>query len=282
MITAEQRIAPNADTAPLTERQLLLLKHPLHELTHEHDDTALIERFLLEVEGTDWPEDTKSRVHGALALAIEAHESQTRGEYPYSTHFLRVATRILSSNHFSIRDQPDLIISGLLHDAPEDRASELIKALCGVDLVIAQTETPSGQETTKTDLALNILGYYFGDTVERLVGSVTNPPSDYSLTKPERNGIYREHVRNLLVNNPLAGIIKLSDFIDNAAGLKYNENQKNAKILANKYQDLVSVFAHFVEQSEYLMPDVKYKLLAHLEKIFSRCIKYSSELILPE
>ena len=305
MNTAESRITPDADTAPLTERQLLLsergqsiLKSPLHELTHEHEDSALIERFLLEVESTDWLEDTKSEVYAALALALEVHEGQIRGPYPYSTHFIRVATRILSSDHFAIKDQPDLIIAALLHDTVEDRPTELMAALAGQpyeDFKISEelnsyklkldNLNPKDAATVQLRLklqegALESLDYYFDDTIEQSVSSVTNPPSDYNLTKLERNEIYRQHVEKTLQESPLAGIIKLSDFIDNAAGIKYNETAAGAKKLADKYIDLVPVFRSFVEQSQYFTSDVKRMLLVHLEKIADRCIEYNPALAL--
>lgn len=250
MNLAEKRITPNADTASPTERQRPLLNRSLHELTHEHEDSKLIERFLLEVEDTDWTENTKSEVRAALAVALETHDGQERGLFPYSTHFLRVATRMLSRNHFSIRDQPDLIVAALLHDSVEDRPTELMATLASHpyedpeasdNLKLQKLEldnlNPKDVATAQFKLqlqeaALEGLSYYFGDDIAQLVGIVTNPPSNYNLSKPERNDIYQKHVEDLLQDNPLAGILKLSDFIDNSAGLKYNESPKKAKVLA--------------------------------------------------
>ena len=298
MNIAEPGITPNADTARTTERQRLLLNSHLHELTHEHEDADLNERFLLEVELTDWDSETKLRVHAALDLARKAHEGQERGPYPYSTHFLRVATRILSGNHFAIRDQPNLIIAALLHDTVEDRPSELIQSLLsdsreGYESTTAELkqqrttidtlgrEDPFGAalKLQLQEQALRSINECFGDEPTSLVASVTNPPSDYLLTKLKRNELYRKHVEILLRDNPFAGIIKISDFIDNAAGLSYNSKEpEKAKLLAGKYFDLVPIFITFVNDSEYFTDDVKTMLVAKLESIPIECIKRDPEL----
>ena len=306
MNPAERRITPDADTAPLDERHLVadseqrLLASHLHDLTHEHEDTDLLERFLLEVETTEWPDETKSRVYAALGLAKKVHEGQMRGSYhPYSTHFLRVATRILSTNasHFSIRDQPSLIIAALLHDSVEDQPVALIRALTrdsdegATEVLDKLTQQQSAIDALEREdpicaklklelqqQALAALGQYFGEEVQDLVGAVTNPPSNYMLLKTDRNKIYRQHVEELLENNPFTGIIKISDFIDNAAGLSYNDKEpEKVEILAVKYVDLVPVFIEFVTKSSYFSPDVKKALTAKLKSIAVECIKRKPE-----
>lgn len=246
------------------EHQNSILTIPLNELTRFHGgENGLRDRLEAELETTDWSGDDISRVNAALAMAFEAHENDSRGPFPYSTHFLRVAIRIMSQDHFAIRDNPDLIIAALLHDTIEDHPDFYL-------------DEDAPDEHVRP-LALEKIEELFGEDVSHLVSRVTNPPSDPSLPKEERNVHYRDHVVDVVTSEPIAGIIKLSDFIDNCAGLKHNESPERAKRLAYKYYDLIPAFAQFISESEYFDEPRKEKLLQQLGRAEIRCTDLMDE-----
>ena len=235
---------------------------PLNEITRfQNGEEGLLYRLDAELKMVEWSQDDLDRVNAALALAYEAHKNDTRGPYPYSTHFLRVAIRILSEHHLNIRDNPDLIIAALLHDTVEDAPEFYLDTTRGSTKPEMQSE------------ALKRIDELFDGSVSYLVGKVTNPQIDTSLPKLARNELYREHVVEILATEPLAGIIKLSDFIDNCAGLKHNESPKRARTLASKYHELIPVFLHFVVTSDYLDDSTKTNLLEQLARANLRCLE---------
>ncbi len=267
-----------AEIPPADLQSTSIIEHlRLHKITIEFGEAGLLERMQTEIDNTDWDTDAKDFVHAALAVAIDAHDGHMRGpQYPYSTHILRVAIRLLSNDHFAIRDQPDLIAAALLHDSVEDRPRELLAALgC------SEHELTHFDRLDRRDgqlYALDRIEYYFGSTVRQYVESVTNKPSNLSHTREEKYSVYHEHVRRLLVEEPLAGIIKLSDLIDNTAGLKYNEkSSEEKKNLAMKYYPLIPDLVQFVEKST-LFVAVREDLLAQLTRCKAICIEYNPSL----
>jgi len=66
-----------------------------------------------------------------------------------------------------------------------------------------------------------------------------------------RHQLYGRQARKLLKSEPRAGIIKLSDFIDNCTGLKHNECAFLAGKLARKYYGPIPAFQQFVDNSVY-------------------------------
>lgn len=244
------------------ETKPYFLDLPLNEITRFHDgEDGLLYRLDAELKTVEWSQDDLDRVNAALALACEAHENDTRGPYPYSTHFLRVAIRILSAHHLNIRDNPDLIIAALLHDTVEDAPEFYLDTTTGLTKPEMQSE------------ALKEVDELFDGSVSYLVSKVTNPQIDATLPKLIRNELYREHVIEILETEPLAGIIKLSDFIDNCAGLKHNESPERARKLASKYHELIPVFLHFVMTSDYLDESAKTNLLEQLARANLRCLE---------
>jgi len=233
---------------------------PLREITQDHGEAGLLARLDRELESTDWDIETRTRVNAALEIALEAHKDDLRGEYPYSTHFLRVTVRILSPRHFNIRDQPALIIAALLHDTVEDHAAFYTGDNSDNEI------TPEAQVR-----ALHIIEQTFDEEVAHYIGAVTNPKFPTDISRAQKNALYQEHVKELLLSEPLAGIIKLSDFIDNCVGLLYNEDPEKALRLANKYQPLIPAMKDFVLLSPYFTDSMRDHLVAQLDGADRRC-----------
>lgn len=233
---------------------------PLHDVTREFGEEGLRKRLSIEIDMMDWDDDTRQRLRAAEELAIEAHKDDERGIHPYSTHFLRVAIRLISAKHIGVKD-PDLLIAALLHDTVEDQ-KEYYAA------IIARPESTTGKEH-----ALNVIADLFGDRVSGLVSAVTNPDMPADVTdREERYELYREHVRVVLETDEAAGIIKLSDFIDNCGGLSHNESPALARRLAGKYLPLIPDYMAFIDTATLLDDERKAYLRAQLERAEDRCV----------
>lgn len=232
----------------------------LHEVTKKYGEDGLRERlvnFVLDQE--EWSDNDKRNVLAAEALALEAHSGDTRGELPYSTHFMRVALRISSPKHIGVND-PSLMVAALLHDTVEDHADFYSTNDASLDR--AHTESQ----------AIRFIGLAFGTDVKDIVYNVTNPPYPAGVSsREEKNAFYREHVVEVLETNERAGTIKLSDFIDNCVGLIHNEDPARAARLAIKYQPLIPHFKDFVANSTLIPDDNKTYLNAQLDAAYLRC-----------
>lgn len=210
-----------------------LIDTPLHKITAELGADGLEQRFRLEIERLEVDNHSKEQINHALELALEVHKEDTRGEDPYSTHFLRVATRIVS--HFRVTDT-NIIISALLHDTVEDHPMELINELAGSYKTdeLRQIDKPAQQEA-----ALYLLGKTYQPEVADIVGAVTNPAFQ-SNTREERQEEYREHAREtFFTKNPKARIVKASDLVDNFAGLRHNPDKEDRLRRIPKYLPLI-------------------------------------------
>lgn len=233
---------------------------PLHDVTSEFSEHGLRKRLSHEIDQAGWDDDTRERLRRAEEIAIEAHKDDDRGIHPYSTHFLRVTIRIISIDHLSIKDS-DLLIAALLHDTVEDHT----KFYAGI------IDKPEG--ISDKNHAVQVITELFGERVARLVYAVTNPDMPEHITeRADRYEFYREHVREVLTTNEEAGIIKLSDFIDNCGGLAHNESPELALRLAEKYLPLIPDFYVFVTESTLLPEDRKPYLLAQLERAENLCL----------
>jgi hypothetical protein len=224
----------------------------LRELTHKKEggEVALLERLNIEIDATDWTDEQKAKVKHVADLVVNVyHKGDTRDDNTYATHILRVACRILSSAHFNIRDDPDLIIAALLHDTIEDRPERLLGEQALDDEDMSKTGLIARQD--QRDRALNLIGKLHGEHVASMVSDVSNPIYDKAdLTTEERQELYREHVREVMNSDSPAKFIKLSDFIDNCLGLEYNKNGKIARNkLAHKYQPLLPDMLEFALSS---------------------------------
>lgn len=210
---------------------------PLHEITRVFGAKGLERRFLQEVDALEHlADEQQQQITDALEIAQDAHKHDKRGPHPYSTHFLRVATRVIY--YLQVGD-PDIITAALLHDTVEDHPKYLVR---GSDI---DPSTFDSHEAL-TEAAVGFLGRRFNPRVSRLVSSVTNPKFDPS---KDRNRQYRHHVEHNLVRDREARIIKLADFIENCNGIRHAENIGRAKRSAQKYGPLIPVM-HRLSQAQ--------------------------------
>jgi hypothetical protein len=226
-----------------TAERGLLAQMPLHAITSVHGETGLRERLVIEIEAFS-PAD-RDRVQRALALASQLHAADHRQREPYLNHPLRVAIRVIS--HYRVAD-PDLACVALLHDAVEDHASEL---------------APGGGQPE----ARGALAAQFGDRVAGVVAAVTNPAWQPGRDADDQ---YREHVTASLQANPVARVIKVSDFVDNGVGLIHTTGPKLSR-LAGKYAPLVPVLRELINRPDTpLDADVKEHITGQLDSAASR------------
>ncbi len=234
---------------------------PLHDVTSEFSEDGLRQRLSYEISQSGWDDETRELLRQAEEIAIEAHQDDDRGIHPYSTHFLRVTIRIISPAHLGVKNDSDLLIAALLHDTVEDRKK----------FYVGFIDKP--EDVTYKDHAIRVIAELFGERVAGLVRAVTNPDIPSHITdREERYELYRKHVREVLTTDEPAGIIKLSDFIDNCGGLAHNESPELALKLAGKYLPLIPDFYVFVNESTLLPEDQKPYLLAQLERAENLCL----------
>jgi (p)ppGpp synthase/HD superfamily hydrolase len=156
------------------------------------------ERFFLEI--SDFTPEEQEQLIKAQQFSDKYHAQQRRADgAPYMNHIFRVVIRIM--HHYQVKDL-EVILAALLHDVVEDQA----KAITGIDDKAAAKEP-----------AFGVIAAEFGPGVEELVRAVSNPEFEGE----DWHEQYREHVIHLLKTNPRAGIIKISDFTDNATGIHY-------------------------------------------------------------
>jgi (p)ppGpp synthase/HD superfamily hydrolase len=237
-----------------------LMDTPLHVITKELGAEGLEQRFRLEVESLELDDDDKTEIIHALDLALTVHLEDKRGEDPYSTHFMRVATRIIT--HFKVTDK-NTIVAALLHDTVEDRPLELITELAGEHDI----ERLEGvDEAALQEAALYLIAHTYDPEVADIIDAVTNPEFTGE-TREERQEEYREHVRESLKHgNPKARIVKASDLVDNFAGLRHNPDKNDVARRAPKYLPLIPDIKTAINQNNTpLNPEVKQYLTGQLE-----------------
>jgi hypothetical protein len=226
-----------------TAERRLLAQMPLHAITSVHGEAGLRERLAIEL--VRFRPADQDRVEQALTLASQLHVADRRQSEPYLNHPLRVAIRVIS--HYRAGD-PDLACAALLHDAVEDHADELAPG-CG------QPE------------ALAALAAQFGDRVADVVAAVTNPAWQPGRDADDQ---YREHVTASLQANPVARVIKVSDFVDNGVGLIHTTGPK-LRQLAGKYAPLVPVLRELINRPDTpLYADVKEHITGQLDTAAKR------------
>lgn len=224
-------------------------KLTLRELTREMGESGLLQRLDYEVETTDWTQEQKNQVKHLAAMVVNVyHAGDKRDDNTYATHILRVACRILSTQHFNLRQSPQMIIAALLHDTVEDHPERLINE----DSLDEHDMSPTNLEARRLQRqrALEVVEQQYGASVAEMVDDVSNPIYDHTgLSTSERQTIYREHVTHVMSRELPARYIKLSDFIDNCLGLEYNEDERKKVKLAHKYKPLLPVMLEFVTDS---------------------------------
>ena len=196
----------------------------------------------IQYEAEDAGLDTET-IDASIDLAAILHARQTRrtrGRFtdtPYIEHPLRNTLRLLRAGN---RDE-DILVATTLHDVIEDGAQNFLEAFYGVD------EAPEG-------VAREQLSQYiedeFGPEPLRLVEAVTNDfvedtePSPHR-TVDEKNANYQQFVRESVADDPAVLLVKLTDFIDNAAGLHASDRpglEGQTGRQAAKYLPLVPIF----------------------------------------
>lgn len=228
----------------------ILAAMPLHTLSDVHGESGLRQRLLLEA-NRKLPDP--ERVSAALSFVAELHRSDSYGREPYLNHLLRVAIRIVS--HYEVHDT-DLVLAGLLHDAVEDHAAELVGAVSTVE--------PANQ----TSAALSTLTERFGTRVADLVAAVTNPARAPGV---DRHIHYREHVAAALERNRWARVVKISDFTDNGVGILYADQPAVMHKLAAKYRPLTAIYRDLITRTDTpLAAHVKQHILEQLDTADAR------------
>lgn len=205
-----------------------LLTTPLHTITEQYGQVGLEQRFQLETER--FSTSDQQSLLSAQEYALELHADQRRSREPYANHILRVAIRVMSPHHYGV-DEPELVISSLLHDSVEDCKEKII-----------DTAGLQASEAQQTETALRILEDKYGTRVSTIVEAVTNPP--FNKTGDWMNH-YREHVEEALLNTPPARVPKVSDFTDNAVGIMYSPTERLAHF-ATKYNAMTSMFRELI------------------------------------
>lgn len=235
----------------------------LRELTREGGETALLQRLYYEVETTEWSREQKDRVKQVADLVVQIyHAGDMRDDNTYATHVLRVACRILSTQHFNLRESPQVIIAALLHDTVEDRPERLLDedALNEHDM----SDINLNDRIEQRHRALGVVEQEYGSTVAEMVDDVSNPIYDKTdLSMADRQDTYRTHVTAIMSSESSARYIKLSDFIDNCLGLEYNADARKRLRLAYKYKPLLPVMLEFVLASD-IYEDMKNRITQEL------------------
>lgn len=210
-------------SAPLTIEQLKLLAMPLSGVTSRYGVDGLLKRYIAQTKDLD--KTGLEACNQAIAIASELFVEDTYKNEPYLTHLLRVALRL--HRDFGITDT-DIIVAAILHDTIEDHPDG-IKHIAGPEYVTAHAAVAS----------------LFGSTVANIVQALSNDPQPPGLSLAEKQAHYQEGVRKKLALSFEVFIIKLSDFIDNAVGLHWGEDDSKLLKLANKYYPLFDDFIAF-------------------------------------
>lgn len=254
----------NMDKPPVYESYRDLRDVPLHVVTGEYGVEGLKEQFLHLVDDLQLEPEGKQSIEIAMNVAMEAHDGQMRGPLPYSSHLLRVASRIIK--HFGVTE-PHIIRAALLHDSVEDVPGKLTYGLMVPDKEIDDIKHRPAALQTITDM--------FGEDTAELVANVTNPEFDSS---GDTQAQYREHVAELMREHPEARVIKLSDFIDNCKGLNHNERPLAAiQRLARKYYPLIETMREFALAEDTPIPEQgKAYINESLDVARERCEYYIS------
>jgi (p)ppGpp synthase/HD superfamily hydrolase len=235
------------------------------ECLTETREIFLFKELLIEVEATDWSQDDKERVYAAMAVAERAHEGQMRAYgKPHLQHPLRVAIRMLRD--IGVRDDPNIVIACLLHDAPEDRPERLVEILTGHPPSIPNAQLEAFRYTEVV----------FGKDPANLVEAVTKKPYGANdVSQDEKIAIYESSVISLAHANPRAMLIKIADYLDNSLALSGHEgfapaareNEKaHAKKLGKKYRTVHAFFKKWIEETDRINPQAKRTLLSQLNE----------------
>lgn len=199
---------------------------------------------------------SRAKISAAFDLAQHVHGAVIRKDgKPYLSHPLRNAARII--DHFGLKD-PELATAAILHDTVED-GPEII---CDLASEIYFTEDDA------TAKAVEVIEDIFGERVAGIVEAVTVP--GFEGNRYQRNKLYNLHTAQA-IKDPDTFVIKLSDIIDNAGGLRYvpNDDFKNSK--ASKWDPTLDTFiSHLETRTDLPFNDqLNYELREKLSRIRS-------------
>jgi HD domain/Immunity protein Imm1 len=215
----------------------VLARLPLSQLTASYGQDGLKSRLLLEARSARFTGADMDQLQQAFDLATRLHGGRRRQTESYLNHDLRTAIRIMSE--YRVHDA-DVICAALLHDVLEAKHAQV--------------------EVTASELEAE-----FGPRVADLIQAVTRPPGDLS---PDA---YREHLAASLGANPVARIIKASEFTDNAAGLKHATGPDVPR-LAARYASALPVMRELIRRDDTPLDDaVKTQIQDRLARI-ERCL----------
>lgn len=238
-----------------------IAKKPLKKLDSAQL-TILLQRMVL-----DKPKNFDfSEVQNAIELASHLHDGQTRANRgnlprtPYIEHPLRNAIRLL---RWGVKEQ-DTVIAAVLHDVVEDAPKKIYEIVYGVKAPKDITEEEL------RDIAVKFIADTFGAEVARIVLAVSNGILPKGVTREARYGIYLNHVRDAITDDIAVFLVKLSDFVDNAAGLYHNDfgaNREKIVGMATKYLPVVPAFEtelHKIKHTIDLEEEVVTQMFKHL------------------
>jgi (p)ppGpp synthase/HD superfamily hydrolase len=163
----------------------------------------------------------------ARVWSAAAHAAQVRPDgngTPYCAHPLSVATRVAG---WWPSAPATVIVAALLHDTLEDQPAALL------DLA-----SQRGVEVNSAEAALAAV---YGPEVLRIVQALTNPI--WTGAPEGKNAAYRDHVVHTVVDDGLAGVVKLADFYDNALALHAVPDPVKRAKLGAKYRPVVEALA---------------------------------------
>lgn len=213
-------------------------------------------------------DEDQALINNAIELMYQLHLDQADrpGGEPYVGHPLSVAETVMVIEPEAGKD---IVIAALMHDAVEDQAAKL-SHMAG--------EFASGIDERAR--ALEYLRNLFGDKVNGLVKSLSNPDFDAALVKrgiteldPNyrvmKNQLYAEHVQEA-IEDPEVLVLKLADFSENAlklSGLPEETPEQLAKKtkLIKKYTPVMQIFLERLKRDN-LYPEYQARLQSEVER----------------
>lgn len=200
-----------------------------------------------------WSETLEDAI--SFASLLHAHQSRRNRQGFAKTHYiehpLRVAIRLI---RMGVRDH-DTIVGAVLHDTVEDCGRVFIKLFTDEDSAIMS-------ETDCRTALSDYISSEFGTVVATTVNAVSNPVVSQetenmlnSMTKDaatsHKRNTYFAHVVEAIKSNPRAYLVKLSDWLDNGAGLYHNlagsTSEETIIRQAQKYLPLAPVFVNHAD-----------------------------------
>lgn len=167
----------------------------------------------------DWEADDQLRLIEAMDLAKSLHEDDVYKDKPYIYHLLRVANR---ARYYLGRNDPDLVISAILHDSVEDHSDELARLY--YRRLAMDSPTSALSEVEKQQFALRELEHRFGVRSAGIVAAVTNPPKE--VRRAENKSPLDSYLAKVqeAVSTADGWFIKFCDWTDNGPGIIHDND----------------------------------------------------------